>query len=508
MVKALLQRSAPIAAVLPALLIGAGSAWAQVPTVTAVPGKPVLPVLSGFGPGFSPDVAAFGYAIEEYFISGTAASYQVEGTLPANGKWNAVAADAAPYTTRIFVVRPTDARKFNGTVVVEWINVTPGTDVACDWAAVHRELLRDGYAYVGISAQKAGIDGFATPPAPAIGLTFLGLKKDDPTRYEALNHPGDAFSYDIYSQAGQVIRAASTNKILGPLVPKRVLAMGESQSAVRLTTYINAADPLAKVYDGFLVHSRFGGASPLHGEAMAADTPRFVQFRSDLRVPVIAVEAESDVRGTSNIAGYYGARVPDNDKLRVWEVAGAAHADVYTFTVGGIDTGMLPLETLAAAWAPKPNVPPVGLAKPINNARQHHYVVEAALANLDRWVRTGTAPAKAEPMKTEAGRGDAPPRFVLDANGLVEGGVRTPWVDVPTERLSGTENPGHFLGSLLGSTEPFDAATLDRLYPGGKSEYLKKFEALLDAAIRSGFILAADREEIMGLASLMYHGSH
>jgi hypothetical protein len=35
-----------------------------------------------------------------------------------------------------------------------------------------------------------------------------------------------------------------------------------------------------------------------------------------------------------------------------------------------------------------------------------------------------------------------------------------------------------------------------------------KFQASLDTAIKSGFLLAADRQEIMALAALMYHGSH
>ena len=47
--------------------------------------------------------------------------------------------------------------------------------------------------------------------------------------------------------------------------PEHVVAVGESQSAFFLTTYVNAVDPLDRVYDGFLVHSRFGPAAPLDG---------------------------------------------------------------------------------------------------------------------------------------------------------------------------------------------------------------------------------------------------
>jgi hypothetical protein len=49
-----------------------------------------------------------------------------------------------------------------------------------------------------------------------------------------------------------------------------------------------------------------------------------------------------------------------------------------------------------------------------------------------------------------------------------------------------------------------DAATVRRLYPGGTSEYLERFTASLDSAIRSGFIVAADRDEILQLAATTF----
>ena len=57
---------------------------------------------------------------------------------------------------------------------------------------------------------------------------------------------------------------------------------------------------------------------------------------------------------------------------------------------------------------------------------------------------------------------------------------------------------------VLGSGELFDAAIVRRLYPGGAADYLERFTASLDAAIQSGFILAADREEILQLAATMF----
>jgi len=57
------------------------------------------------------------------------------------------------------VRRPIDPERFNGTVVVEWINVTGGTDINPGWMLLRRQILRDDYAYVGVSAQPWGHAG-------------------------------------------------------------------------------------------------------------------------------------------------------------------------------------------------------------------------------------------------------------------------------------------------------------------------------------------------------------
>jgi Alpha/beta hydrolase domain len=57
---------------------------------------------------------------------------------------------------------------------------------------------------------------------------------------------------------------------------------------------------------------------------------------------------------------------------------------------------------------------------------------------------------------------------------------------------------------LFGRTAPFDEGALDALYPGGKEEYLKRFEASLDATIAAGFILDDDRREILGVAAASF----
>ena len=293
--------------------------------------------------------------------------------------------------------------------------------------------------------------------------------------------------------------------MLGPLTPKRVLAIGESQSAIFLTTYVNSIDPLAKVYDGFLIHSRFGGA-PLPDAASIQNRQSSaltgVKYRPDLRVPVMTLISETDLIG-SGLSGYWGARRPDDAKLRVWEMPGTAHADTYMLMAAATDSGVVPIEKLAALLKPTATTIVGRLAKPINAAPQHHYVAQSALAHLDAWVRTGRAPPSAQPMATTTDAAGAP-KLVLDANGNTKGGVRTPWVDTPTAKLSGLGNSGGAFGFLFGTTEVYDAATLKRLYPGGQADYLKQFDASLAKAVKAGFILPADQAEIRALAAASY----
>ena len=309
--------------------------------------------------------------------------------------WEVEPAESAPYKTRILVYRPVDAARFNGTVVGEWFNVTGGVEAAPGWTLMHNELLRRGYAWIGVSAQYGGVEGDA---ATSFGLIKLDLKTADAQRYETLNHPGDDYCYDIYSQVVAAIRnPGSVNPLAGCRV-EQILAVGESQSAMHLTTYINAIQPRVKLFDGFLVHGRtcsaaLGGFSSAEGDLsdikeidLSGMAPVFI--RADINVPVLMLESESDMI----VLGYYKARQDDTDKIRLWEMAGTAHADLYvTVTVTGTsDDGNDPsFANVVEVTDPYPGI--IECSLPINAGPQH-FIVRAALHQLDKWVRTGVAP--------------------------------------------------------------------------------------------------------------------
>ncbi|WGM47328.1 hypothetical protein KOAAANKH_02203 [Brevundimonas sp. NIBR10] len=443
------------------------------------------------------DLAEVGYRVDEHLLSGHATAYGASGPHGRDGRWSARPRDTAQYATRLVVVRPVDATLFNGTVVVEWLNVSAGADTAPEWGYTHRELIRSGYAWIGVSAQKAGIDGGGLMAFPGMEA----LKKADPERYGSLNHPGDAFCYDIFTQAAKAVRA-EPERLLGVKAAKTLIAAGESQSAGRLTTYINAIALLEQVFDGYLVHSRFGGAPGLGKSSILMSlltALRPIHMRADTPVPILNIITETDLM--MKRFGYLPARQPDHDRLRTWEVAGTAHADTYVMGASPMDSGMASSEALARAMAPTCDLLGLTLPGNINAAPQHHYVMMAALSALNRWVTTGEAPPTAPRLTLEA---DGPARLKLDDTGNAVGGIRSPWMDVPTCRLSGLAVAKSRMGALFGSTVALEPAVLSRLYPAGHDDYLAKFREALTAAINAGFILPQDRAEIEALAAASY----
>ena len=74
---------------------------------------------------------------------------------------------------------------------------------------------------------------------------------------------GLGLSYDLYTQVGRALRASDATNPLADLDVERLLAVGESQSAFALTTYVDGVQPLTNQFDGFLIHSRGGAAAPL-----------------------------------------------------------------------------------------------------------------------------------------------------------------------------------------------------------------------------------------------------
>ena len=277
------------------LSLSVGAA-AQAPTaaitgpipVTSPPGEPSPDFVFSTS---AIDLTGHGYIEEEFFIEGTANRYT---TLElATGR---ILDGGHPYKTRLVVRRPVSPDRFNGTVVVEWNNVTAGRDLDIDWFQAGAYFVRNGYAWVGVSAQRVGVSH---------------LRGWNPRRYGSLDvtHDGmiedDALSYDIFSAVGKAVREPGSVNVLGTLRAERVFATGHSQSASRLSVYLNNVHPLDPVFDAVVVH---GGGR---------------RIRQDQDVKIWKLMAEGDMVSRAAI------RQPDSDTFRSWEVAGSSHVDIF-----------------------------------------------------------------------------------------------------------------------------------------------------------------------------------
>jgi hypothetical protein len=494
------------------LVVSSTAALASVPTPTvSVPpaGTKGFPFLTS-----SIDLASFGYTEKEFLISGDAQAFVNSGPLGNDGVWNVSPGAIASYTTRLLVRVPIDPERFNGTVVVEWLNVTGGIDTAPDFDYAHVELLREGYAWVGVTAQFVG----------AAFLPFF-----DPERYASISHPGDSWSYDIFSQAGMAILHGHPRPLghLTPLV-RTVLATGESQSAFRLFTYYNAIQPLAHVYQGLLIHSTGSGSALSQSFAggigsVRIPTPPNVPatpdiavpptafIRVDLQQPVLFLNTETDI--TVLGAGFSVHNQPDSRTFRMWEVAGTTHADAYLLQQAGADAARSGLA-----------VPPFNCGDPPINVGPGTFATRAAVHALARWTREPELRPSSGPRFSVQILSAPNPAAVIDrdpATGNAIGGIRLPQLAVPIETLTGIRPPAAVQGNpncvLFGATSPWDggadpwdgkagldpapnpAPSLVALY-GTKHEYIERYKKAAEQSVDRGFLLHDDRDEMIDLA--------
>jgi hypothetical protein len=337
-------------------------ACAGVSSIAAVSQAVITPGPDTPGYGHREDqFAGYDFVEHEFLFSGLAKKYKGSGTLGADGKWNVtVASSANPYTSVMIVRRPADPAKFNGIVIVEWLNVSTNYPLDVDWGMAHEAILREGYAYIGVNVQKVGVQGVQK-------LTQYG------NRYASLSIPDDDISYDILSQAGQAVRDQSS-LLFGGLTPQKIIASGHSQSAMRLVTYANAIQPVDKVFDGIFIHGRANTGTKL---ASSDNTPSTAALRSDTNVPIFLLQSEMDVA----VQGGTSKQV-DSNKVRHWEVAGSAHADQYLLDNIGLVSGR------EVGWTPPVCGSPY-------NAMPFYEAEIAAFNHLKNWMTTGIAPPTA-----------------------------------------------------------------------------------------------------------------
>ncbi|MTG88598.1 hypothetical protein GJV82_06520 [Cellulosimicrobium sp. BIT-GX5] len=453
------------------LLAGATTvapAHAAVPDPTVTGPVPVTSPLGDPAHGYpflatDYDLTSRGYVEEEFFVEGQATRYQADGVTDAT-----VLSTGHDYRTRIVVRRPVDPAAFNGTVIAEWYNVSNQWDQEVDWFQTHEHLVRGGYAWVGVSAQVAGVH------------SATGLRAWSPDRYGTLDLTDggavtdDTLSWDVFSQAVAAVRDPVGVAPLGPLDAERVVATGHSQSAGRLWSYVNSVDPLAGVVDAVVLH---GGGGLV---------------RDDIDTPVFKINSETDV--AIDLLGA-AQRQPDSELLRTWEVAGASHGDWKLIT----DYGRLRLRDVGSAPGGYPGTPQT-CEQPSGSRVPQHMVQGAVYDHVAAWVADGTAPPSAAPIELT----DNPRTVVRDERGLGQGGIRLAQQDVPT-RINSGANAGPGFCFLDGGSTPVDDATLAAWYPDAEA-YRDAVVAATRAAVEVGLVIpepAADPSWYTDVADLV-----
>jgi hypothetical protein len=484
-----------------ALVASSLSAAQPVPVPTAI----LVPVTSDSYPfgaadhlNVPEDLARVGYVEDEYFVSGKANVYDWTPGSPAT-----VRTSNAPYTTRMLVRRPAKSRQFSGNVIIEILNATNYVDLEIGWAVSKEKIVHDGDVWIG----------FTSKPITAATLKTFNSKRyaplnwanplplSDPNNCTTLYTiiPGDSsrttengLLWDIFSQIAALARSNASGNPLRNYRVERVYGYGYSQSGFDLQTYIEAVHPLAKqangkyMFDGFLDVAGFNSAATINQCQAGSDGEGFFLGPgpwqiSNAGVPVIRMATDSEELLSFVQAGRRADGNKYPDQFREYELASAAHATPNELDFGpataDIEASGIPAPATTCGYGPRSPYP----TKVLQNA---------AIENLDLWVRRGVLPPKGL-LLNFASDGTQ----VLDSYGNATGGVRTPYVDVPTAQWF-PASPGPGLCYLIGYEQPFDETQLKALYKD-KEAYLYHVFADTTHLVEQRYITVEDGLKII-----------
>ncbi|SDB20319.1 hypothetical protein SAMN03159382_01787 [Pseudomonas sp. NFACC23-1] len=478
-------------------LILAPSAFAEVPRMpTAIPVPPSdkPPLSSAKRPGTEySDLEKYGYIEQEYYLQGVAPA------ITASGKQ----LFEAPYTTRILVRKPADPARFNGTVVIEpfsWFG-----ERGAGWILTRDYLLRRGYAYVGytLNMNKPAVDPkfiSDTPAAEAEQIAQYGrivnfefMRRFDYARYASLGtyydperftrgEGPDPFVPQSQGIAAQLALLLKTNAAQGPLAGLDVQRVYVNSWAVTAQVWMDYLDqgrhqrwrmpdarPLIDAYmTGRMAYGEVGG-----------DVIRLPRQMPD-GVPFVTVYSQSELMHDV----FEGIDLPpdtDSPQLRYYEVTGMPHLRL-------ADLGTEHTELVAAdiGRGDDPRCRTL-YDEPVE------LVVSALLDGMDQWVREGKAMPKAPRVVREGKAAVRDP-----ASGNLQGGVRPPWIQVPSAAYLTDQETG--CGLIYDTKEPYSRDLLHQRY-GSFSHYEKAFEDAKRLSIKQGYLLQQDATDLRPIAT-------
>jgi hypothetical protein len=284
----------------------------------------------------------------------------------------------------------------------------------------------------------------------------------------------------------QVAAALKSNASGAPMAGFKVERVFMTTQAGDIVTYINAIHPHAKLadgkpaYDGYMIKNPAGAVrinqcapNPAQGDSRRIVTPT--------NVPIVAVVAQGEL--VANLASRHPDSDDPNGRYRLYEIAGVAHINKYPYSA-------LPSfadQNAAGAAQGTPDWPFNAKCDPdipLGDDPLLKYSYDAAFLNLHQWVAKGIAPPKADRIQVKDGA------VVLDEFGNGMGGVRSPFVDVPTATYF-TTSPGPGTCAELGHAARFDEARLKSLYPDPKAE-VNKVSQSIDRMVKERYLTESD----------------
>jgi Alpha/beta hydrolase domain len=340
-------------------------------------------------------------------------------------------ANGKPYKTRLVIRRPADNARFSGLVLSE---------------AMHPAGNAHAFEYTSVYSMSAGhVMAEILTSGGRIPQVF------NAARYADLAMSGDQVN-EILAQVGALVRS-STGPLAGLPVRNQVL-FGTSASSAILTNYLPAhmvyrTPEMKHIYDGFLPTSN--GTT-----IMAVD------------VPLIQIPTQHEYE---NIATARQDGDAPGDQYRTYEFAGMGHLDSRNNT---------------------PRLPQSACVNPLSKFPLEAYM-SVGLYHLLRWVDQGITPPKADRVLIDRNKVNDGSLMALDEHGNPRGGIRNPYVDVPTVKYTArnTAAPVNGNAQLCGLsvwTTAIAPAELKKMY-GNKANYVKKVDARLKELEAAGWSL-------------------
>jgi hypothetical protein len=446
------------------------------------------------------DLSKFGYVEEEFFISGKANVYDFDSA----GKVIVKTPDAS-YTSRILIRRPAAAGNFSGNVIVELLNPSLSYDWDPQWMFCRDYFIAHRDIWVGITVKPIAAKTLKrfNPEryAPLSWTNPLPLEKTCPKSAlysDTVPETENGLAWDIVSQVGALVKSSAKQNPLRAFKVKYVYATGYSQTGAFVTSYINFIRPLATamlgngkpIYDGYLIGDGEGYmqinqcSKPLPpGVAHLAIQPR--------NEPVISIVTQGMLGESIPV------RRPDSDeagdRYRRYEVPGASHGNVLVFDYapGSAEMGRAGVQAIA------PNC--IGADKYGLTDFHLEFVMNAAFANLNAWVRSNIPPPRLQLIETTSSGNNSAPEIKLDQHGNAIGGFRTPYVDLPvatyyTRSKPADEKSGDYCFAQ-GYKVPFEKEKIRMLYPT-REIYLNRVRSMVDSMVKERFLTEADGEKV------------